>query len=147
MKSALEALYNSWSGKDQIQIRHDLESGTEKANVILRAVRGRAEFHPRTIVEIGCGYGVVLSRFAEVLKPEQAYGIDFSTAAIAFAQEHFERPRVRYVTASSLRIEDTISRIKADVGERVDCVILVDLLEHVPDARGIVSAFISFTKY
>lgn len=146
MESILEKLYNSWSGKDQKQISHDIESGIEKANVVIDALRD-VNFHPHSVVDFGCGYGVVLAKFAEAFKPEHAYGIDFSQAAIAFAREHFQHPRLRYDTVPSLRVEDAISRIKLNVGERIDCVLLFDLLEHITDCQGFIVALSSMAKY
>jgi 2-polyprenyl-3-methyl-5-hydroxy-6-metoxy-1,4-benzoquinol methylase len=74
------------------------------------------------VLDIGCGIGAVAYDVAEKSKA-LVVGIDMSAENISIARERFSHPRVSYVLGDAL---------KDLPGERVDVVILSNVLEHLP---------------
>jgi SAM-dependent methyltransferase len=110
----------------------------ENSNPIQRALIGH--YHrrlcelvlarqPRDILEVGCGEGYVLSalRKAGVTCPMR--GIDFSEAAIGEAR--------RRVPDAIFEVQD--ARALAASGQRYDLVLMIEVLEHLPDPHGMLT--------
>jgi SAM-dependent methyltransferase len=87
-----------------------------KAAVLLEVLRALG-WTPRTVVDVGCGTGAVLARFVGEVRE----GWDPSPEAIRRAARH-ESEGVRFVCGDFLA-----------ESRRVDLVLCVDVLEHVPD--------------
>lgn len=146
-QSTLENFYHSWSDKSDLQIKYDIACGEEKASVVIDSIIKHKNFHPKTIVEVGTGYGVVLANFCRIFKPTRAYGIDFSKKAIEFARSHFVNEFLRYETVDSLDVETIVKQIQGYIGHHVDCILLFDLLEHIPDCKKFIFALSKITDY
>jgi 2-polyprenyl-6-hydroxyphenyl methylase/3-demethylubiquinone-9 3-methyltransferase len=73
------------------------------------------------VLDIGCGVGLVDYELGRTRPGIRILGIDISTESIARAREHHALPNVEY---ASIDLEQ--------VGGRFDCVLLVDVLHHVP---------------
>jgi 2-polyprenyl-3-methyl-5-hydroxy-6-metoxy-1,4-benzoquinol methylase len=92
--------------------------------------------NPSEILEVGCGEGYVLAalRAAGVKCP--IHGIDFSEAAIDEAK--------RRVPDATFAIED--ARELARSGRRYDLVLMIEVLEHLPDAQYMLSVLAQLSK-
>lgn len=88
-------------------------SAVATAETIIRS------FHPRSIIDIGCGFGDALSQFAQ--RGVDAKGADLSAAAI-------ERCRSKGLTVRRLDLED-----RSDIPDwKADVVISTEVAEHIP---------------
>lgn len=145
--SILQKFYLSWSKKDNQQIQHDIYVGIEKANIVINAIKRKINFHPKIIIDIGCGYGTVLSKFIESFQLDKAYGIDYSRNAIDFAQAHYQNDLVKFETSPSLDIDDIISQIKLRIGNQIDAILLFDILEHFLIAENLSTLLAKLQKF
>jgi 2-polyprenyl-3-methyl-5-hydroxy-6-metoxy-1,4-benzoquinol methylase len=97
---------------------------------------GQSEFHkwilpilgefmaricPNTAVDIGCGNGYVASRLSE--QGIEAIGVDSSQSGIELAQKSY--PTIEFIHA------DIMHPIEALSGKRCDCVVALDVIEHL----------------
>jgi len=85
--------------------------------------------HRGRILELGCGTGQILAH----LRPQAGLGVDASAKMIDNASRRFaDRDEL------SFRVMDVMDAAKAEALGPVDAVVTADLLEHVPDWRGVV---------
>lgn len=97
-----------------------------KAGKIADILRANS-VEPRTLAEIGCGAGEVLSGVAKELspRPHRSHGFDISPHAISLAESMNSDPSISYTVG------------KPD--GHFDVVLLIDVIEHVPDYFGFVA--------
>lgn len=105
----------------------------ESKNPIQRALIGRFKgeavrlckgIAPGSILEVGCGEGYMLEAIAEGGVMAELHGVDFSEPAIADA-------RARLGPRAKLEARD--ARELADDGRQFDLVMMLEVLEHIPD--------------
>jgi SAM-dependent methyltransferase len=99
-----------------------------KANQIMTMLRLTNQ-KPRTVCEIGCGVGAVLACLIERLPNITCLGLDISPQAIELA-------RTRENRSLQFQLTDAVN-YKTD---RFDLVLVVDVIEHVPDYLGFLKA-------
>lgn len=145
--NSLETFYEKWSQRSDALMKHDIECGVQKAEVVLKALRRISDFYPKSIVEIGCGYGSVLATFTQRYKPTKAIGFDYSHVAIDIAKKLWGKSSTEFEKLPSLSIEENLKVIQSHVGERCDCVLLFDVLEHIPDVKNFILALSKITTY
>jgi SAM-dependent methyltransferase len=145
----LEGFYEEWSSKSLDAIDYDIEASIRKADVIISHIPANLLAGIRSILDFGCGYGAVLHRFQEKLAStvDVTVGVDFSRAAIEMAQQRFEKDSLKYHRLPQLDISGNLNFLKATIPDGVDCILLIDLLEHVPDCRTLVSSLAQFTRF
>jgi SAM-dependent methyltransferase len=139
MRDRLEDLYDSWSEKAPELIDHDIKIGSRKADLILSHTPAPLLSDVKSVLDFGCGYGVVLRRFADALSADMAIGVDYSASAVQVASDRFSTPSVRYAVAPTLDAGELGGFLATLAPDGVDCILLVDLLEHVPDCRALMS--------
>ena len=133
MNNNLEEFYESWSNKSTNMIDYINEAAVRKIEVILNSMPVVKDIKIKTMIDFGCGYGKALQNCAARLNLEKAYGFDFSEIAIDYAASNFGSAKLEYHRLMSLDIDENIKFIKSITGGKVDCIQLIDLLEHVPD--------------
>lgn len=81
---------------------------------------------PERLLDIGCGYGL----FLEYMKDKVPYvqGLDLDDQAVAYLQQ------VKQMPVLNCRIEDY------KPGKRFDCIVLCDVLEHVPNPKAMIDS-------
>lgn len=89
-----------------------------------QAIRLVHQVAPRTILEVGCGEGYMLDALGRGGVTAALHGVDFSQAAIADA-------RARLGARAELEARD--ARELADDGRTFDLVMMLEVLEHIPD--------------
>ena len=137
MNNSLEEFYQSWSSKSTNMIDNDNEAAVRKIDVILNSMPVIRSLKIKTMIDFGCGYGKAVQNCAERLNLEKAYGFDFSEIAIDYAANNFGSAKLEYHRLMSLDIDESIKFMKSITGGRIDCILLIDLLEHVPDCKNI----------
>ncbi len=135
---SLEAFYGRWSDKDRDAIEFDVKAATRKAEAILAGLPRDAFVGIEYIVEVGCGYGGFIAALHQRLQLKSAIGFDFSSSAIDFAKARFGVMGVAFYASSTLNAEQTTALVRDNTGNRVDCIALIDVIEHVPDALAFV---------
>ena len=138
--SGLEEFYAAWSDKDRAAIEFDLAAAQRKAEAILCGLPATALEGISSVAEIGCGYGRFLSVLKERMGLSSAHGFDFSVDAVDFAQAHFAGPGIAFHRAASLDPASTAAQLREVSGSKIDCIALIDVLEHIPDAAAFVRA-------
>lgn len=143
----LEKFYKQWSKKDKDIILHDINGAVRKSDIIIHGLSLLPANAMEIIVDFGCGYGKTLEIFANYYKPHAAYGFDFSETAICYAKEEHEREGLIYYTLPSLQSKENIEYIKGIIGHKATCVLLIDVLEHVPDCKSLMKDLAQITDY
>ncbi len=145
----LEGFYETWSSKLPDAIDYDIEASMRKADVIATRIPENLLQQIRFVMDFGCGYGGLLRRFQERLPTtiKAAVGVDYSGAAIEIASQRFQDEALKYYKLPHLDIAGNLDFLRSTIPDGVDCILLVDLLEHVPDCKTLVSSLAGFTRF
>lgn len=100
----------------------DQEDSLWKANKILEAFRRNALF-PQSIVDVGCGAGGVLSELKKKFPSMNCQGFDIAPDARRFWDKYRS-------DGLSFEVADFLTVGK---GSHYDCLLLLDVIEHLPD--------------
>ena len=92
--------------------------------------------NPSEILEVGCGEGYVLAALRNAGVSCPMHGIDFSETAIADAKKR--------VPDGTFAVED--ARDVAKAGRQYDLVLMIEVLEHLPDAQYMLSVLARLSK-
>lgn len=93
------------------------------ANFKARAIDMVHRAAPRTILEVGCGEGYMLDALSRGGVKATLHGVDFSGPAIEDARQRLG-PRAQ--------LEQRDARELADMGRQFDMVMMLEVLEHIP---------------
>ena len=147
MNSELSEFYQAWSNDRDWLIDYDNEVAGRKVATMLGGMPELYDLNIKSVVDFGCGYGKTVSDLNERLKLEMAYGFDVSEKAINYAQQHFTSSGLQFHQLATLDVAENTERIKSIVGTKVDAILLVDLLEHIPDCHNLMWHLSEVTKY
>lgn len=146
--SDLEEFYQTWSDNPEHIVRYINEAAVRKIDAMLAGMPAVGEQAIATLIDFGCGYGKSLSYCAERLGAGKAYGFDFSEKAIEYAKHNFGSSSVQFAQLKTLDPEESARSIQSLIGgEKVDCVLLIDLLEHVPDCTRLIAELSKVAKF
>lgn len=145
----LEGFYEGWSNKPPGAIDYDIEASVRKADVIISHIPAGLLANIRSVLDFGCGYGALLHRFQAQLVStvDVAVGVDFSSAAIEIARQKFQQKTLKYSKLPSLDISENLVFFRETIPDGIDCILLVDLLEHIPDCKELITALAQFTRF
>jgi 2-polyprenyl-6-hydroxyphenyl methylase/3-demethylubiquinone-9 3-methyltransferase len=122
-----------WDRNGEFKALHDINP------VRLAYIRERAELGGKTVLDVGCGGGLLSEALAAA--GARVTGIDMADAALAVARSHMQKSGLgidyRRITAEALAEQ-------APAG--YDVVVCMELLEHVPRPASIVAACARLTK-
>lgn len=85
----------------------------------IRQMLVRHDIEPRTVAEVGCGAGAILHHLSRMMPQTQFTGYEVSPQAFALCKP-------------SERVHFALGEIR----ERVDCLLCIDVFEHVDDYLG-----------
>lgn len=91
---------------------------------------------PKTILDLGCGEGYMLRALVDAGVDAELWGIDLSAPAIADA-------RARLGDRAHLEVRD--ARELVDLGRSFDMVMMLEVLEHIPDPEQMLPILESLT--
>lgn len=90
---------------------------------------------PPRVLDVGCGYGQLGKEFRE--RGYQVWGVEREASAAARAAE-----RLDHVVTADLMDAALIDKELA--GSEFDIIVFSDVLEHIPDAQGLVTSLLPF---
>ncbi|WP_168192654.1 methyltransferase domain-containing protein [Undibacter mobilis] len=117
----------SWPGRPPLP-PEDIFGNTKKLRFILRTIEGHRARLGRdvSILDFGCGNAAAVGQY--LIGDGVIYtGVDFHEPSLSYARQHFGGLRAEFVT-------------EVPAGHQFDVVVYADVLEHVPDPLGIVTA-------
>jgi len=90
---------------------------------------GKAD--PQSLLDVGCGEGVLVHKWAQQIAPRRVVGIDLEEPSIQAGWARHQAPNLDYriMKAEQLPFAD----------DEFDCATAIEVLEHVPDAAHTVS--------
>jgi SAM-dependent methyltransferase len=148
MNNNLEEFYQTWSDKPEHMVLYDNESSIRKVDATMNGMPVIRELKILSMLDFGCGYGKALQNFTEKLQLDRGYGFDFSGQAVDYANANFSNEKIKYFQLKTLDINENIKYIKSIVsGGKVDCILLIDLLEHIPDCVELIKKLAELTEY
>jgi SAM-dependent methyltransferase len=143
----LETFYSNWQNHRTDLVTFDNECAIRKIDTIVRNVPELPSLALKSAVDFGCGRGQALRHFVDQLKLERGYGFDFSAAAVDYAARQFGSSEVQFHRQATLDIDESIESMKRVLPGKADCVLLIDLLEHVPDCKHLVARLSEVATY
>jgi|WetSurMetagenome_2_1015567.scaffolds.fasta_scaffold00106_14 SAM-dependent methyltransferase len=147
MNRDLNEFYRAWSEKEPWLIAYEGEAACRKVDTILQGMPELRDLDIKSAVDFGCGYGKALHDFYNKLKLEKAYGFDVSENGVDYARRNYASSELQYHKLSGFDNYQNAQFIKSVVGSGVDVVLLIDLLEHIPDCNSLMLSLSSITKY
>ncbi len=106
----------------------------------LQFITDRCELTRKTVIDIGCGGGILAESMA--MRGAIVTGIDISPAVLKVAQQHALKSNL----ASLHYIETTAEDYANTHAESFDILTCMELLEHVPDPYSILAAAAKLIK-
>ena len=100
------------------------------------------------MVDFGCGYGAIIQGLASG-RPGMivsALGLDFSPKAIEVARERNSFDFVKYEVLPGMDAAVNRKFVEQKISGNVDTILLIDLLEHVPDCKKLISELSLITR-
>lgn len=145
----LAGFYVEWSSKSADAIDFDIRSAERKALAIVQRIPPDVLNSLRRLMDFGCGYGAVLLGLKRLRAAhiESALGVDFSDLAIDVARRRNDCAEIRYEKLPALDIQDNRDFLRTHMAGIVDAILLIDLLEHVPDCRTLIAELAPYTRW
>lgn len=145
----LAGFYAEWSSKSADAIDFDIRSAERKASAIVQRLPPAVLDSLRRLIDFGCGYGAVLLSLKRLRAAhiEAALGLDFSDAAIDVARQRNNCAEIRYEKLPAFDIRENRDFLRTQLIESVDAILLIDLLEHVPDCRTLIAELAPHTRW
>ncbi|WP_374615142.1 class I SAM-dependent methyltransferase [Sphingorhabdus sp.] len=147
-QSELAGFYTEWSSKSAEAIDFDIRSAERKADAIARLIPRQLLDSLHSLLDFGCGYGAVIQRLQQLRGNciDSALGLDFSETAINVARARCDSEAIRYQKLPALDVRDNAAFLRTQVEGGVDAILLIDLLEHVPDCRALIAELAPLTR-
>ena len=122
------------------QKKHESDNPIQRAlidNFHAKAVDMIRRARPSTILEVGCGEGYVLSALVEAGIDAELNGVELNERAVRVAKQ-------RLGDRATIELQD--ARELASDGRRFDMVMMLEVLEHIPDPAQMLPILDSLTN-
>ena len=104
-------------------------------------IDGHAELAGKTVLDVGCGGGILAESMAKHGAAEVT-GIDMAEKSLKIAKLHALEENVNNISYRHIRVEE----LAAEMPHSFDVVTCMELLEHVPDPAAIIAACAQLVK-
>lgn len=144
----LKDFYSKWSDKDLNGIDFDIRSAKRKAEAIVSLIPRQLLNSMNQLLDFGCGYGEVIRSLKQLLPDSvhSALGLDYSLTAVEEARRRSAGDCISFEKLPALDVKENIDFLRTKVSGGVDAILLIDLLEHVPDCRTLIAQLAPFTR-
>jgi trans-aconitate 2-methyltransferase len=93
----------------------------------------RLEINSR-VLDIGCGIGIATERIANRARKGVVFGVDISPSHVAYCRKTISATNITFHVIDILKEFDKAGDI---IGDRVDLITLIDVVEHLPRAKAL----------
>ncbi len=132
-KKFYENYGRQWSLADRK--KYVILSAKWKAKKIIQVISKSQTIKIDSILEFGCGSADILKKTSKKLKIKESYGIDISHSMLKNAKKNF--PNAHYYQMGDL----------SKFNKKVDLILFIDVLEHIPNPEKILNQAIKISKY
>ncbi len=94
-----------------------------------------------TILDLGCGPGLVL-KMMSTHGYKDIYGVDFSRVALGKASDRNPELSERLIESDITQVSHALQHL----GRKFDCILLVEVLEHIKKDREVIDIWMEFLK-
>ncbi|MEM6930432.1 MAG: 3' terminal RNA ribose 2'-O-methyltransferase Hen1, partial [Myxococcota bacterium] len=135
------ALDDEATGEDEAEFPADRDEGRLERPLKLNDLRlDRVtelvrQHGARSVVDLGCGEGKLLSRLLAVRSLDRVVGVDVSARALAIAERRFEGPRVPLGHLDRLTLWTGSAVYRDPRLDDFDAIVLVEVIEHIDAVR------------
>ncbi len=118
------------SAMKEVDKREFFESGRRHVDYVMRTIHDHidSDFHPRSVLDFGCGVGRTLVSFAQIAR--KAVGLDVSVSMLDEAKRNCQERELRNVQLA--QSDDAISSLTEPVDLIHSCIVF----QHVAADRG-----------
>ena len=124
-----------WDKNSEFKPLHDINP------LRLGYIDGHAELAGKTVLDVGCGGGILAESMAKHGAAEVT-GIDMAEKSLKIAKLHALEENVNNISYRHIRVEE----LAAEMPHSFDVVTCMELLEHVPDPAAIIAACAQLVK-
>ena len=124
-----------WDKTSEFKPLHDINP------LRLGYIDGHAELAGKTVLDVGCGGGILSESMAKHGAAEVT-GIDMAEKSLKIAKLHALEENVSNISYRHIRVEE----LAAEMPHSFDVVTCMELLEHVPDPAAIIAACAQLVK-
>ena len=124
-----------WDEESEFKPLHDINP------LRLGYIDGHAELAGKTVLDVGCGGGILAESMAKHGAAEVT-GIDMAEKSLKIAKLHALEENVNNISYRHIRVEE----LAAEMPHSFDVVTCMELLEHVPDPAAIIAACAQLVK-
>ena len=124
-----------WDKTSEFKPLHDINP------LRLGYIDGHAELAGKTVLDVGCGGGILAESMAKHGAAEVT-GIDMAEKSLKIAKLHALEENVNNISYRHIRVEE----LAAEMPHSFDVVTCMELLEHVPDPAAIIAACAQLVK-
>ncbi|QMT31928.1 bifunctional 2-polyprenyl-6-hydroxyphenol methylase/3-demethylubiquinol 3-O-methyltransferase UbiG [Alysiella filiformis] len=124
-----------WDKTGEFKPLHDINP------LRLDYINQHAHLHGKTIVDVGCGGGILSESMAKY-GAASVLGVDMAEKSLQAAQQHAQAENIANVSYRCISVED----LAAQMPHSFDVVTCMEMLEHVPQPESIIRACAKLVK-